>query len=326
MLRNPHCASRPQRGVIQHNHQLKCIAISHQRGRASIYIRPGPIHDGKARLGVQSRRTLGDACEVSAASDVGDGAVNESRRVQLSDVVDICINLPWQKIASWAVVVLLASLLKDFLGVSSTKTNWNRCFLIASLTATLFTPKGNNPTRAEFFSVYCSVQITMGTFIVLFIGNGFVDSMAAVPQLHALSPQRRRRLLVLVYFTFIVMLFTLFGVLIIPDVVREGADFVSRLQTENLWVVVLEKMRSGLGDNIMDQLERFLVIASTGDVTQALDFAALDALSAEARTAYLGSALQKVLRQYTNAAASLTTDILSFTSRFAIQVSFFPHF
>lgn len=29
--------------------------------------------------------------------------------------------------------------------------------------------------------------------------------------------------------------------------VREGADFVSRLQTENLWVVVLEKMRQGLG-------------------------------------------------------------------------------
>lgn len=29
--------------------------------------------------------------------------------------------------------------------------------------------------------------------------------------------------------------------------VREGVDFVSRLQTENLWVVVLEKMRQGLG-------------------------------------------------------------------------------
>lgn len=29
--------------------------------------------------------------------------------------------------------------------------------------------------------------------------------------------------------------------------VREGADFVSRLQTENLWVVVLEKSRQGLG-------------------------------------------------------------------------------
>ena len=65
----------------------------------------------------------------------------------------------------------------------------------------------------------------------------------------ALPPpvQDRRRFLVIAYYTAIVSLFTLFGVLIIPDVVREGADFVSRLQTENLWVVVLEKMRKGLG-------------------------------------------------------------------------------
>lgn len=41
-----------------------------------------------------------------------------------------------------------------------------------------------------------------------------------------------------------------------------------------------------------------------------------------ARTQYLGVALQKVLRQYTNAAATFTTEILSFTSRFAIQVLF----
>ena len=59
--------------------------------------------------------------------------------------------------------------------------------------------------------------------------------------------QARRRLLVIAYYMAIVSLLTLFGVLIVPDVVREGADFVSRLQTENLWVVVLEKMRKGLG-------------------------------------------------------------------------------
>jgi predicted PurR-regulated permease PerM len=65
--------------------------------------------------------------------------------------------------------------------------------------------------------------------------------------LYALHLQDRRRFLVVTYYTAIVSLFTLFGVLIIPDVVREGADLVSRLQTENLWVVVLEKMRKGLG-------------------------------------------------------------------------------
>ena len=100
-----------------------------------------------------------------------------------------------------------------------------------------------NPTHIP--PIY--VQITMGTVIVSFIGNSFVASAQNIPQLKTLSPQRRRRVLVFVYYTCIVLLFTLFGVLIIPDVVREGYDFVSRLQTENLWVVVLEKMRKGLG-------------------------------------------------------------------------------
>jgi len=73
----------------------------------------------------------------------------------------------------------------------------------------------------------------------------------------------------------------------------------------------------------MDQLERFLVISSSGDVTTALDFRALETLGPEARTTYLGSALQKVLKQYTNAAASYISDMLSFISRFVVQVGIF---
>ena len=91
----------------------------------------------------------------------------------------------------------------------------------------------------------------MGTFVVSFIGNGFVSTAETSPLLRpllrGLSVQRRRRLLVVAYYTAIVSLFSLFGVLIIPDVVREGADFVHRLQTENLWEVVLAKMRKGVG-------------------------------------------------------------------------------
>jgi predicted PurR-regulated permease PerM len=71
----------------------------------------------------------------------------------------------------------------------------------------------------------------------------------------------------------------------------------------------------------MDSLERFLLIASSDDVTQAIDFAALDRIAGGAqRTQYLGMALQNVLRQYTNAAASVVSDLLSFTTKFAIQV------
>lgn len=89
----------------------------------------------------------------------------------------------------------------------------------------------------------------MGTFIVAFIGNGFVGSAQKSTALSFLNsrPIVRRRLLVLLYFSSIVSVVFLFGVMTIPDIIREGADFVRRLKSENVWVVVLEKMRNGLG-------------------------------------------------------------------------------
>ena len=33
----------------------------------------------------------------------------------------------------------------------------------------------------------------------------------------------------------------------IPDIIRESADFVSRLQSDSIWTVVLEKVRHGVG-------------------------------------------------------------------------------
>ena len=107
---------------------------------------------------------------------------------------------------------------------------------------------------AVSYSVACAdtvlaMQIVMGTFIVAFIGNGFVASAQNSTALKMLNskPMLRRRLLVLLYFSGIVSVVFLFGVMTIPDIVREGADFVRRLKSENVWVVVLEKMRNGLG-------------------------------------------------------------------------------
>lgn len=57
----------------------------------------------------------------------------------------------------------------------------------------------------------------------------------------------RRRLLVVIYFAAIIAFITLFGVLTIPDIVREGADFIRRLKSDNVWVILVEKMRQGLG-------------------------------------------------------------------------------
>ncbi len=86
-------------------------------------------------------------------------AASDESRIQVSDVVDYFINLPWQKLSSWLLVLAVASQLKEFLG------------------------------------------ITMGTFIVSFIGNSFVSSFQRLPQLAGMSPQKRRRVLVGVYYT-----------------------------------------------------------------------------------------------------------------------------
>jgi predicted PurR-regulated permease PerM len=52
---------------------------------------------------------------------------------------------------------------------------------------------------------------------------------------------------VLLYFLIIVSVLGLFAVLTAPDIIREASDFVTRLKSDNVWTVVLEKMRHGLG-------------------------------------------------------------------------------
>jgi predicted PurR-regulated permease PerM len=65
--------------------------------------------------------------------------------------------------------------------------------------------------------------------------------------IHVCCCSHRRRLLVVIYFAIIIAFITLFGVMTIPDIVREGADFIRRLKSDNVWVILVEKMRHGLG-------------------------------------------------------------------------------
>lgn len=90
----------------------------------------------------------------------------------------------------------------------------------------------------------------MGVFILSFIGGSFINSLlrnSKVVGIISPDPAVQRRALVLFYFSSIVAIVTLFGVLTIPDIIREGADFVGRLQNDNIWVVLVDKMRLGLG-------------------------------------------------------------------------------
>lgn len=93
-------------------------------------------------------------------------------------------------------------------------------------------------------------QIAMGTFMLSFIGNSFVEGTHRLPALSPLknvSEKWQRRSLVLLFYAIIVSTVAIFGLMTIPNLIREGADFVSRLQSDNIWVVVLEKLRHGLG-------------------------------------------------------------------------------
>ena len=94
-----------------------------------------------------------------------------------------------------------------------------------------------------------ALQIAMGTFVLSFVGNSFVQSVNGTKYLPhiAKSEQGQRRSAVLVYYSIIVSVAVVFGMMTIPSLIREGADFVSRLQSDSLWVVVLEKTRHGLG-------------------------------------------------------------------------------
>lgn len=158
----------------------------------------------------------------------------------------------------------------------------------------------------------------MGTFIVSFIGNTLVRSASDVPSLASLAPSTRRRALVVAYFACIVAAAALFGVMTIPDIVREGADFVQRLKSDSIWVVVLEKVRAGVGDGIMDQVERFLLVAAGDEaVAKGVAWAAWT----PDRAAYLGTVLQRLLRGYTDTAVSVTSALVSSVSRFAVQVA-----
>ena len=58
-------------------------------------------------------------------------------------------------------------------------------------------------------SVPC--QIAMGAFVISAIGNSFADSEKAATVIGVVSPPLRRRFLVLLYFSIILSMLTLFG-------------------------------------------------------------------------------------------------------------------
>ena len=114
-----------------------------------------------------------------------------------------------------------------------------RCMRQAAICATACTAGHRAATHAPNASGR-GVQICMGTFILTFVGRSLTVWLQESVRLSRFvkSSTMRRKIVVISYFFTIAAILTVFGVLTIPYIVREGADFVSRLQAENIWCVL----------------------------------------------------------------------------------------
>lgn len=91
----------------------------------------------------------------------------------------------------------------------------------------------------------------MGTLVLSAIGISFTNSKRLKSSISFIIPNiEHRKVIVILYYTLIICLFVLFGSITIPDIVKEGIDIVERLKNNNIWLVIIEKMRSGLGYEI----------------------------------------------------------------------------
>eukprot|EP00798_Chlamydomonas_sp_ICE-L_P015259 gene15259-21342_t len=211
---------------------------------------------------------------------------------QSKDLQNIIASIPYRKILIWSIVAALSLQLNDFFG------------------------------------------IVMGTYIISFLGNAFVDwtSSFRPSNVDSLTPAAWRKMFVVLYFGAIVSMVTLFGVLTIPDIAREGAVFVNRLQSDNVWVVLVEKMRHGLGDSIMESLEKAIYLSSNNDITTAANNlmggwrVAENGAWTEKRSVQLGMAIASMLKGYTTTAAKITAYLLSSVTRFAVQLAILQAF
>eukprot|EP00898_Chlorokybus_atmophyticus_P001557 jgi/Chlat1/2401/Chrsp17S02657 len=158
--------------------------------------------------------------------------------------------------------------------------------------------------------------VGIGTFVMTYVGNSLVQSF------EQRLPQVNRRMLVVGWFAIIVLLLLAIGLLTVPRVIREGAYFIHRVQSENPYVMLSDKLRASLGDRFTEQIERFLVIVLSAEdsVAQGLAAGAAESGAASVHT-QSRIALQRALQNYTGAIVDTTTALLAAVGRFSIQAS-----
>ncbi|KAH8952223.1 hypothetical protein BDL97_09G072100 [Sphagnum fallax] len=132
------------------------------------------------------------------------------------------------------------------------------------------------------------VGIIMGTVVLSVIGNSVVSWAEDY------LPGRRRLLVATMYVVILAALIGV-GVMYIPRLTQEGAKLIARIQTEDPYTLVSDKLRSALGENVTDQE------SVAGSRTQRL------------------RALQQMIKEYAGAMVVWLATLISATSRFALQ-------
>ena len=171
-------------------------------------------------------------------------------------------------------------------------------------------------------------QLVGGTFILSFIGNSVIN-------MGATRWPGRRRLLTFLWFSVIILALAGFGLVTIPSITREGAELVHRIQSENPYVLLGDKLRSALGNDLTAKLERFLslltvsssppagasqaeVLASLAAVDDAVSAVSFEGWSAD-RAHRMGTVLQAAVKQHTTVAVNIISAGLAATTRFTLQ-------
>ncbi|XP_024516893.1 uncharacterized protein LOC9663018 [Selaginella moellendorffii] len=149
------------------------------------------------------------------------------------------------------------------------------------------------------------VGVIMGTIVLSMIGNTFISWAEEY------LPGRRRFLIATMYVVIIAVL-TGLGIMYIPRLLQEGANIIGRIQqSENPYSLLSEKLKSALGENVTDQLERFLLAVMRPDSVVRESMAG--------NTAQRSIIFQQLIKEYSGAMVAWLATLISATSRFALQ-------
>lgn len=161
--------------------------------------------------------------------------------------------------------------------------------------------------------------VIVGTFIVGYVANSVVRAVAGIT-----NDRAPRRLVVGIFYAFIVTAISGFSLMTIPTVVRESQYFISTLQSENPYVYVANSLRKALGDELTTKLEAYVMYSV--EMPEAAAKGRLLSTSSdtpppppvewtEERSRRLGVLLQKSIRAYIAGTVSLITKIVGASTK-----------